>query len=279
MFDKLVSFGSDLFGAYENRRGAKRQHGYSLAQMDYASQLKRKDATWMRDQLYGGKLTPWELSGQSGFQAAGPMGSGAAQAPSQGLSQLAETARADMLQEGQLENAREIARTQALAQIYSANAGDTNASQNAADAFKRDTDEHHFATTPQPTIPERQLDVNQAMLELEQTIAEWEKYGVKGWLFEALKPVLGSDTIVALSKGDKNLLREVGDMVASQLSSTLTFGPGAKSGDYPTPDPEKGLIVKSFRSLKDKIRSMVLDRTAKKADYNPMPLEDQQESP
>ena len=43
MFDKLFSFGSDLFGAYENRRGQKRQHGYSLAQMDYASQLKRKD--------------------------------------------------------------------------------------------------------------------------------------------------------------------------------------------------------------------------------------------
>ena len=82
----LAGFGSDLLGMYENRRGAKRQHGYSIAQMDYASQLKRKDSTWMRDQLYGGKPTPWEMMGQSGFQSAGPMGSGAAQAPSQGLS-------------------------------------------------------------------------------------------------------------------------------------------------------------------------------------------------
>ena len=97
---ELFGLGSDLFGNRENRRGAKRQHGYSLAQMDYASQLKRKDSTWMRDQLYGGKLTPWELSGQSGFNASGPMGSGAAQAPSQGLSQLAESARATMLQIG-----------------------------------------------------------------------------------------------------------------------------------------------------------------------------------
>ena len=207
MFGSIFGFASDLLGRKDNRRSAKRSQEWTtenmdraqkhtLSQMDYQSQLKRKDSTFMRDQLYEGKLSPWELAGQSGYSSGGFSGgagapSGASQAPSGGLQQMAQSAQQQILQEGQLENARDIAETQGLAQIYSSNAGDTAASQNAADAFKRDTGQHHFASAPQSTIPERQLELNNAIFELNEDIFQWEKTNkAPSWV----KMILGQDT-------------------------------------------------------------------------------------
>lgn len=229
MFGSIFGFASDLLGRKDNRRSAKRSQEWTtenmdraqkhtLSQMDYQSQLKRKDSTFMRDQLYEGKLSPWELAGQSGYSSGGFSGgagapSGASQAPSGGLQQMAQSAQQQILQEGQLENARDIAETQGLAQIYSSNAGDTAASQNAADAFKRDTGQHHFASAPQSTIPERQLELNNAIFELNEDIFQWEKTNkAPSWV----KMILGQDTVQHMSQN--GVPRIVGDAIADSIN-------------------------------------------------------------
>jgi len=166
----FLSLGSDLLGNVFNRNSAKRKNKWSRENMQFASDLKRKDATWMRDELYGGKLTPWEMSGQSGYSASGPQGAapGADTAPSQGLSQLAETARAEGLQEDQIKAQIKVEEMRGLSSIASTNAGDPIASDQAMARYLKAIGGGAIMAPNEDTLAQRDMRVKEIAVQLDE---------------------------------------------------------------------------------------------------------------
>lgn len=210
----------------ENMKDADK---YTRGQMDYSQQLHRKQENWRKNQFLGGKLTPWELAGTSGYS---PPGGAGMSAPSgaqdsgtgKGLDSIIEAGKAIMTTNMNVEGNAAIADRAHKAQIFSALVNNDRVGYDEFgkllkdwNTFSGQSNAANIYGTNVMSNQERQVALSEVATKLKQEIFDWEQSQTAP---KVVNMLIGEDRARALSKNG-GAIQEAVSVISDGLGSAL----------------------------------------------------------